>query len=224
MSLSWCIFIVTNPVFSPESVFIDDVMGMHDDMKYMQVPSGTVKEVEVDKRINASTVVSFLLIIFAMVQMYGKTLHEQSLLIARLSQLSQSSLLSQLQPEELLSFTSSCSCQAESEVCCKVMTGLTAKVSSMASKVSTCVTWCRQIWVAVYAVVEILKASITTVMPDTVARMESTACAVIAWLKRTSKALCVVTELVIAAVSASVYQGLIPGAFDEESEGTKKTS
>ena len=56
----------------PESVFIDGVMGTHDDMKYMQVPSGTVKEVEVDKRINASTVVSFLLIIFAMVQMYGK--------------------------------------------------------------------------------------------------------------------------------------------------------
>ena len=95
-------------------------------------------------------------------------------------------------------------------------TALTAKASSMASKVSTCVTWCRQIWVAVYAVAKRLKASITTVMPDTVARMESTACAVIAWLKRTSKALCVVTELVIAAVSASVYQGLVQGAFDEE--------
>ena len=115
----------------PESVFIDDVMGMHDDMKYMQVPSGTVKEVEVDKRINASTVVSFLLIIFAMVQMYGKTLHEQSLLIARLSQLSQSSLLSQLQPEVLLSLTSSCSCQAKPGVCCEVTTALIAKVSSI---------------------------------------------------------------------------------------------
>ena len=67
-------------------------------------------------------------------------------------------------------------------------------------------TWCRQIWVAVYAVVERLTASITTVMPDTVARM----------IKRTSKALCVVTVLVIAAVSASVYQGLVQGAFDEE--------
>ena len=86
----------------------------------------------------------------------------------------------------------------------------------MASKVSTCVTWCRQIWVAVYAVVERLTASITAVMPDTVARMESTACAVIAWLKWTSKALYVVTELVIAAVSASVYQGLVQNAFDEE--------
>ena len=200
----------------PESVFDDDVMGMHDDMKYMQVPSGTVKEDEEDRRMDVSTIVSFLLIIFAMVLVHGKTLHEQPLLINRLSQLSQSSLLSQLQPEELLSLTSSCSCQAESGVCCKVTTALTSKVFSMASKVSTCVTWCRQIWVAVYAVEERLTASITTVMPDTVARMESTACAVIAWLKRTSKALCVVTELVIAAVSASVYQGLVQGAFDEE--------
>ena len=125
--------------------------------------------------------------------------------VSRLSQLSQSSLLSQLQPEGSLSLTSSCSCQAESGVCCKVTTALTAKVSSMASKVSTCVTWCRQIWVAVYAVEERLTASITTVMPDMMARMESTACAVIAWLKWTSKALCGVTELVIAAVSASVY-------------------
>ena len=66
------------------SVLIYDVMGMHDDMKYMQMPSGTVKEVEVDKRMDASTVVSFLLIIFAMVIIYGKTLHEQSQLIARL--------------------------------------------------------------------------------------------------------------------------------------------
>ena len=200
----------------PESVSIDDVIGMHD-MKYMQVPSGTGKKDEVDRRMDASTtVVSTLQIILAMLLIYGKTLHEQSLLIARLSQLSQSSLLSQLKPEELLSLISSCSCQTESGVCCEVTTALTAKASSMASKVSNCVTWCRQISVAVYAVVERLTASITTVMPDMVARIESTACAVIAWLKRTSKALCVVTVMVIAAVSASVYQGLVPGAFDEE--------
>ena len=67
--------------FVPESVFNDDVMGMHDDMKYMQVPSGNVKEVEVDKRMDASTVVSFLQIIFAMVLVYGKILHEQPWLI-----------------------------------------------------------------------------------------------------------------------------------------------
>ena len=186
------------------SVLIYDVMGMHDDMKYMQMPSGTVKEVEVDKRIDASTVVSFLLIIFTMLLVYGKT-HKQSLLIARLSQLSQPSLLSQLQPAELLSLTSSCSCQAESVVCCKVTTALTAKDSSMASKVSTCVTWCRQIWVAVYAVTERLTAGITTAMLDMVTRTESAACAVFAWFRRTFKALCVVTEVMIAVVT-KLYQ------------------
>ena len=190
----------------PESVFINDTMGMHDDKKYMQVPSGTVKEVEVDKRMDASTVVSFLLIIFAMVYLYGKTLNEQSLLIARLSQLSQPSLLSQFQPVELLSLTSLSSSQAESGVCCKVTTALSAKVSSMASKVSTCMTWRRQTWVAVHAVTERLTAGITTAMLDMVTRVESVACAGIAWLRQAFKALCVVTELVNAAVGVIVYQ------------------
>ena len=104
--------------------------------------------------------------------------------VTRLSQLSQSSLLSQLQPEGSMSLTSSCSCQAESEVCCEVTTALTAKVPSMASKVSTCMTWCRQIWVAVYAVTERPTAGITTAMLDMVARIASTASAVVAWLRR----------------------------------------
>ena len=105
--------------------------------------------------------------------------------VTRLSQLSQSSLLSQLQPEGSLSLTSSCYCQADSGVCFKVTTALTAKVPSMASKVSTCVTWCRQIWVAVYAVTERPTAGITTAMLDMVARIASTASAVVAWLRRT---------------------------------------
>ena len=89
----------------PESVSIDDVIGMHD-MKYMQVHSGTGKKDKVDRRMDASTFVSFL--IFAMLLICGKTLHEQSRQITRLSKLSQPSLFSQLQPEVLLSLTSSC--------------------------------------------------------------------------------------------------------------------
>ena len=61
----------------PESVSIDDVIGMQD-MKYMQVPNGSGKKVEVDKRMDVSTFVSFLQVIFAMVIICGKTLHEQS--------------------------------------------------------------------------------------------------------------------------------------------------
>ena len=86
------------------------------------------------------------------------------------------------------------------------MAKLSAKVSSMASKVSTCMTWCRQTWVAVHAVTERLTAGITTAMLDMVTRVESVACAVIAWLRQTFKALCVVTELVNAAVGVIVYQ------------------
>merc|ERR1719369_1882 len=149
----------------------------------MQVHSGTGKKDKVDRRMDASTFVSFL--IFAMLLIFGKTLNEQSRLIARLSQMLQPSLFSQLQPEVLLSLTSSCSCQAESGVCCEVTTALTVKASSMASKVSAVVTWFRQTWVAVYAVTERPTAGITTAMLDMVAKIASTACAVVAWLRRT---------------------------------------
>ena len=84
----------------PKSVSFDDEMSRHD-MKYMQVLSGTGKKDELDSRMDASTIVSTLHIIFAMVIICGKILHKQSLLIARLSQLSQPSLLSQLKPESL---------------------------------------------------------------------------------------------------------------------------
>ena len=144
-----------------ESVSIDDVIGMHD-MKYMQVHSGTGKKDKVDMRMDASAFVSFL--IFAMLLIFGKTLNEQSRLIARLSQMLQPSLFSQLQPEVLLSLTSSCSCQAESGVCCEVTTALTAKVFSMANKVSTSVMWLREIWVAVSVVKKGLTADIANTL------------------------------------------------------------
>ena len=76
----------------PESVSIDDVIGMHD-MKYMQVHSGTGKKDKVDRRMDASTFVSFL--IFAVLRICGKNRHEQSRQIARVSQMSQPSLFSQ---------------------------------------------------------------------------------------------------------------------------------
>ena len=52
-----------------------------------------VKEVEVDSRMDASTIVSTPHIIFAMVIICGETLHKQSLLVARLSQMLQSCLM-----------------------------------------------------------------------------------------------------------------------------------
>ena len=80
-----------------------DVKDMHDEFMYMQVPSGTDKKDEMGKSTDISDIVNLLQAIFAILLVNGKTLHEQSLQIARLLQLSQPSLLSQLQPKASLS-------------------------------------------------------------------------------------------------------------------------
>ena len=99
--------------------------------------------------------VALLQAILAIVLVTGKTLHEQSKLMARSSELSRPSLLSQLQPEASLSPSSSCTCQAASRVCFEVTTTFTAKVFSLANKVLIIgVTWFKQIWIAVNCVRE----------------------------------------------------------------------
>ena len=98
--------------------------------------------------------VALLQAILAIVLVTGKTLHEQSKLMARSSELSRPSLLSQLQPEASLSPSSSCTCQAASRVCFEVTTTFTAKVFSLANKVIIGVTSFKQIWVAVNCVRE----------------------------------------------------------------------
>ena len=93
--------------------------------------------------------VALLQAILAIVLVTGKTLHEQPKLMARSSELSRPSLLSQLQPEASLSPSSSCTCQAASRVCFEVTTTF-----SLANKVIIGVTWFKQIWVAVNCVRE----------------------------------------------------------------------
>ena len=125
------------------------VKDMHDDLMYMQVPSGFGKKDEAGKVTEVPAIVALLQAIFAILLVSGKTLHEQSLLIARLSQLLRPSLLNQLQPEAPLSPTSLCSCRAESKVCCEVTTAFIGKVSGMADKVNTGVVWTTQLFGAV---------------------------------------------------------------------------
>ena len=141
-----------------------DAKDMRDGAMYMQVPSQTGKEDEVDKRMNVTAIVALLQAILAVLLVIGKTLQEQSQLAARLSQLSRPSLLSQLQPEASLFPSSSCTCQAESRVCCVVTTAFTAKVFSMANKVSTSVMWLREIWVAMSVVKKRLTADIANTL------------------------------------------------------------
>ena len=68
------------------------------------MPSGADKEDEVGKMTDVSALVPLLQALFSILLGSGKTLHEQSLLIARLSKLSRPSLLSHLQPEIPQSF------------------------------------------------------------------------------------------------------------------------
>ena len=120
--------------------------NVHDDIMYMQVPSGTGKEDEMSKQTDVSAIVVLLQAMFAILLVSGKTLHEQSLQIARLSQLSKPSLLSHLHPEVSLSHSSQCSCQTQSEVRSMLTTALKGKVSSVVNVTITGVTWFRQMW------------------------------------------------------------------------------
>ena len=130
------------------------------DFMCIEVPSGTGKEDEVDKRTDVSAILALLQAIFAILIVVGKTLHEQSVLTARQSKLSQSSLLSHFQPEASLSPGSSCYCQTKSNV----TTASIVRVSSMANKVSTSVMWLREIWVAVSVVKKRLTADIANTL------------------------------------------------------------
>ena len=116
------------------------------DLVYMQVPSGTVKEDTVGKTTDIPAIVALLQAIFAILLVSGKTLHEQSLQIARLSQLSKPSLLSHLHPEVSLSHSSQCSCQTQSEVRSMLTTAFKGKGSSVVNVTITGVTWFRQMW------------------------------------------------------------------------------
>ena len=128
--------------------------NMHDDFMYMQVPSGTGKMDEVVKRADVTAILALLQAVLAILIVGGKTLHEQSLLNARQSKLSQLSLLSHPQPEASLSPSSSCSCQAKSRMCCEVTAALVVKMTDMVNKASTGVVWFRQICCAISHVKE----------------------------------------------------------------------
>ena len=117
-------------------VSTDDEL-MNDDFIYKHVIDRDYNADEVGKdtpdiAMDASRMVSLLQAIFTMLLIAGKSLHEQSVQIARLSQLSQPSMSSSMQPV-VLSPRSQCSCLTKSRACCKVFSALTGKVADMAS-------------------------------------------------------------------------------------------
>ena len=70
-----------------------------------------------DKVGKTMDIIALLQAIFAILLVGDKTLHEQLLLIARLSELFQPCLLSHLQSEALLSPSSPCCCQSQTRRC-----------------------------------------------------------------------------------------------------------
>ena len=146
----------------PESVSINDVMGLHVDMKFMQVPSGTDKEEKVGKTMDISAIIALLQAIFAILLVSGKTLHEQSLLITSLSKLSQPCLLNHLQTESLLSPSLPCSCrQSQIRRCCDITitTPMLTKVTRRENAANARFAWLRRTFTALCSVSEVVVAA-----------------------------------------------------------------
>ena len=129
----------------------DSMHGRYDEIMYKQVLGGERNVDKVDG-VNASKIVPLLQAIFAMLLVTGKTIHEQSLQVSRLSKLSQPSLLSHhLHSEASLSPRSPCFRQTRRRACCKATNAFTEKVSSMVNAASSGVLWFKQITVLLNA-------------------------------------------------------------------------
>ena len=126
------------------------------DFTYMQVPSGTDKEDQVGKTMD---IIALLQAIFAIQLVSGKTLHEQSLLIARLSKMSQLCLLYHLLPETLLSPSSPCCCQSQIRRCHDMTTPMVNKVSRMEVAAHARFAWIKRTFTARCFVSEMVVAA-----------------------------------------------------------------
>ena len=131
---------------------------------YKQATGGSCNDDEAGMGMNPFNLVPLLHTIVAMLLISGRTLHEQRLLVAKVSKYSQSSRYSSPQSEVSPSSSPPCSCQIQSRLCCKVTTAFLDKVSCMANTTRTGVTWLSQTWLAVKCVKERLKPGIATAL------------------------------------------------------------
>ena len=137
-------------------------MGVHVDMKFMQLPSGTDKEEKMGKTMDISAIIAVLQAIFAILFVSGKTLHEQSLLITSLSKLSQPCLLNHLQTESLLSPSLPCSYrQSQIRRCCDITitTPTLIKVARRENAANARFAWLRRTFTALCSVSEVVVAA-----------------------------------------------------------------
>ena len=116
---------------------------VNDDQKMCsEVLGGDGTDDKVVKGMDTLTIIPLLQVLLVLMLHSVKTLQEQSLLIARLSNLSQPGISNPFQPSASSS-SSQCSCLTQSRMYCKATTGITEKVTNMAS---LGMVWCEQVW------------------------------------------------------------------------------
>ena len=127
------------------------------DVMYMQVPSETRKEdeVDIDMRINLSMIVPLLHAIVAMLLISGKTLQEHRLLVTRLSNLSQLSHYRHHQSEDTVSPNS------QAKETCESTIAMLSKVTRMCSSAHAGLVWLSQAGRAVKCVKEEIIKTLT---------------------------------------------------------------
>ena len=114
---------------------------VNDDQKMCsEVLGGDGTDDKVVKGMNTLTIIPLLQVLLVLMLHSVKTLQEQSLLIARLSNLSQPGISN---PFQSLASGSQCSCLTQSRMYCKA----TAVISEMVTSITSLgVMWCEQVW------------------------------------------------------------------------------
>ena len=132
----------------------EPVVAKHDGVMFMQVLSQTGKEDEVDKRMNVTAIVALLQAIFAMLLVSGRALHEQSLLIARVSRVV-SDMSAQPSPAGGLTVPLYY-CQSQTRRCCDITTPMLDKVTRTEIVAHASFAWLERTFTALCFVSEVV--------------------------------------------------------------------
>ena len=128
-------------------------VSLNDELMHKQVLGGDHSDDEVVKGTDALTIVPLLQAILVMMLVSVKTFQDQSVLIARLSDLSQCRMSASFKPVAPSS-SLQCSCLTQSRKCWSITTAISGKVTGMANIVSTGMIWCRQVSGAINCIMQ----------------------------------------------------------------------
>ena len=128
-------------------------VSLNDELMYKQVLGGDHSDDKVVKGTDALTIVPLLQAILVMMLVSVKTFQDQSVLIARLSDLSQCRMSASFK-SVASSSSLQCSCLTQSRTCWSITTAISRKVTGMANSVSTGMMWCRQVSGAIISMMQ----------------------------------------------------------------------